>query len=120
MKESGITTNSTNEQVLAAIKKECTDAFDRTFQVLSKRIDKFGVSEPTIQKLESSERILIELPGVSDPQRISRLLEGTAQLEFWLAGDAGKVFQAFGAADEFLANVGVEKDTIKVCKMHRT
>lgn len=112
LKESGITTNSTNEQVLAAIKKECTDAFDRTFQVLSKRIDKFGVSEPTIQKLESSERILIELPGVSDPQRISRLLEGTAQLEFWLAGDAGKVFQAFGAADEFLANVGEEKDTI--------
>ncbi|MPL70068.1 hypothetical protein SDC9_15819 [bioreactor metagenome] len=114
LKESGITTNSTNEQVLAAIKKECTDAFDRTFQVLSKRIDKFGVSEPTIQKLESSERILIELPGVSDPQRISRLLEGTAQLEFWLAGDAGKVFQAFGAADEFLANVGVEKDTINI------
>ena len=114
LKESGITTNSTNEQVLAAIKKECTDAFDRTFQVLSKRIDKFGVSEPTIQKLESSERILIELPGVSDPQRISRLLEGTAQLEFWLAGDAGKVFQAFGAADEFLANVGVEKDTVNI------
>lgn len=114
LKERGITTNSTNEQVLAAIKKECTDAFDRTFQVLSKRIDKFGVSEPTIQKLESSERILIELPGVSDPQRISRLLEGTAQLEFWLAGDAGKVFQAFGAADEFLANVGVEKDTINI------
>ncbi|MDY4790011.1 MAG: protein translocase subunit SecDF [Bacteroidales bacterium] len=114
LKESGITTNSTNEQVLAAIKKECTDAFDRTFQVLSKRIDKFGVSEPTIQKLESSERILIELPGVSDPQRISRLLEGTAQLEFWLAGDAGKVFQAFGAADEFLANIGVEKDTVNI------
>ncbi|MCK9320456.1 MAG: protein translocase subunit SecDF [Bacteroidales bacterium] len=114
LKESGITTNSTNEQVLAAIKKECTDAFDRTFQVLSKRIDKFGVSEPTIQKLESSERILIELPGVSDPQRISRLLEGTAQLEFWLAGDAGKVFQAFGAADEFLANIGEEKDTVNI------
>jgi len=114
LKERGITTNSTNEQVLAAIKKECTDAFDRTFQVLSKRIDKFGVSEPTIQKLESSERILIELPGVSDPQRISRLLEGTAQLEFWLAGDAGKVFQAFGAADEFLANIGEEKDTVNI------
>ncbi|MDD2531013.1 MAG: hypothetical protein PHN41_07255, partial [Bacteroidales bacterium] len=54
LKESKITTNSTNQEVLAAIKKECTDAFDRTFQVLSKRIDKFGVSEPTIQKLESS------------------------------------------------------------------
>ncbi|MDD4528500.1 MAG: protein translocase subunit SecDF [Bacteroidales bacterium] len=112
LKESGITTNSTNVEVLAAIKKECTDAFNRTYQVLTKRIDKFGVSEPTIQKLESSERILIELPGVSDPQRISRLLEGTAQLEFWLAGDAGKVFQSLGAADEFLANIGIEKDTL--------
>lgn len=114
LKESKITTNSTNQEVLAAIKKECTDAFDRTFQVLSKRIDKFGVSEPTIQKLESSERILIELPGVSDPERISRLLEGTAQLEFWLAGDAGRVFQAFGKADEFLANIGEEKDTLNI------
>lgn len=112
LKESGITTNSTNAEVLSAIKKECTDAFNRTFQVLSKRIDKFGVSEPTIQKLESSERILIELPGVSDPQRISRLLEGTAQLEFWLAGDAGKIFQSLVSADEFLANIGVEKDTL--------
>ena len=110
LKESGITTNSTNSEVLSAIKKECTDAFDRTFQVLTKRIDKFGVSEMTIQKLEASERILIELPGVSDPQRISRLLEGTAQLEFWLAGDAGKVFQSLGAADEFLSNLGEEKD----------
>ncbi|MFA7081786.1 MAG: protein translocase subunit SecDF [Bacteroidales bacterium] len=110
LKESGITTNSTNSDVLSAIKKECTDAFDRTFQVLTKRIDKFGVSEMTIQKLDASERILIELPGVSDPQRVSRLLEGTAQLEFWLAGDAGKVYQSLGAADEFLSNLGEEVD----------
>lgn len=110
LKESGITTNSTNSDVLSAIKKECTDAFDRTYQVLTKRIDKFGVSEMTIQKLDASERILIELPGVSDPQRVSRLLEGTAQLEFWLAGDAGKVFQSLGAADEFLSNLGEEVD----------
>lgn len=108
LKESGITTNSTNAEVLSAIKKESSAAFSRTYQVLTKRIDKFGVSEATIQKLESSERILIELPGVSDPQRISRLLEGSAQLEFWLAGDAGKVFQSLGAADEFLLNIGEE------------
>lgn len=114
LKERGITTNSTNAEILAAIRKECTDAYDRTFQVLSKRIDKFGVSQPTIQKLGASERILIELPGVSDPQRITRLLEGTAQLEFWLAGDAGKVFQSLGAADEYLANISSAKDTSKV------
>lgn len=114
LKESGITTNSSNAEVLSAIKKECTDSFERTFQVLSKRIDKFGVAEPSIQKLASSERILIELPGVSDPERISRLLEGSARLQFWLAGDAGKVFQSLGAADEYLANISSVKDTLKV------
>ncbi|MDR0971243.1 MAG: protein translocase subunit SecDF [Bacteroidales bacterium] len=116
LKASGITTNSTNQEVLSAIRKECTDAFNRTFQVLSKRIDKFGVAEPSIQKLESSERILIELPGVSDPQRISRLLEGTAQLEFWLAGDASKVFQSIVAADEFLA-VSSASDSLQKAEM---
>ncbi|MFA6199486.1 MAG: protein translocase subunit SecDF [Bacteroidales bacterium] len=116
LKERGITTNSSNSEVLAAIRKECTDAYDRTFQVLSKRIDKFGVSQPTIQKLQASERILIELPGVKDPQRISRLLEGTAQLEFWLAGDAGKTFQSLGAADEYLATIASKKDTLDVAK----
>lgn len=109
LKERGITTNSRNSDVISAIKAECTDAYERTYQVLSKRIDKFGVSQPTIQKLEATERILIELPGVKDPQRVSKLLEGSAQLEFWLAGDFGKVFQSFLDADQFLANLGEEK-----------
>lgn len=109
LKDRGITTNSKNSDVISAIKAECTDAYERTFQVLSKRIDKFGVSQPTIQKLEASERILIELPGVKDPQRVSRLLEGSAQLEFWLAGDFGKVYQSIVNADQWLATVGEEK-----------
>lgn len=114
LKERKITATSSNSEVLAAIRAECTDAYDRTFQVLSKRIDKFGVSQPTIQKLQASERILIELPGVKDPQRVSRLLEGTAQLEFWLAGDASKVRPAFNAADEYLATMKEEdlNDTV--------
>lgn len=109
LKDRGITTNSKNSEVISAIKAECKDAYDRTFQVLSKRIDKFGVSQPTIQKLEASERILIELPGVKDPQRVSKLLEGSAQLEFWLAGDFGKVYQSLINADQWLATVGEEK-----------
>src|SRR5574344_1199973 len=116
LKERKITATSSNAEVIEAIRAECTDAYDRTFQVLSKRIDKFGVSQPTIQKLQSSERILIELPGVKDPQRVSRLLEGTAQLEFWLAGDATKVVPAFNAADEYLATMKDEElnDTLPV------
>ncbi|MDR1005948.1 MAG: protein translocase subunit SecDF [Bacteroidales bacterium] len=114
LKDKGITATSSNEAVLAAIDKECTDSYDRTFQVLSKRIDKFGVAQPTIRKLEATERILIELPGIKDPQRVSKLLEGTAQLEFWLCGNAAKVLPDLSNADKWLATVGVSdlKDTI--------
>ena len=111
LKEQGITANSTNADVIRAIRQECTDAYDRTFQVLSKRIDKFGVAQPTIQKLEATERIAIELPGVKDPQRVSKLLAGSAQLQFWLAGDLAKVSSALDAADKWLASVeGMEED----------
>ncbi|MDR0789821.1 MAG: protein translocase subunit SecDF [Bacteroidales bacterium] len=111
LKDKGITANSKNSDVLSAIDKECTDSYDRTFQVLSKRIDKFGVAQPTIQKLEATERILIELPGISDPQRVSRLLEGTAQLEFWLCGSAAKVLPDLVNADKWLATVGLDEST---------
>lgn len=103
LKEKGITANSSNTEVIKAIRQECTDAYDRTFQVLSKRIDKFGVAQPTIQKLEATERIAIELPGIKDPQRVSKLLEGSAQLQFWLAGDLAKVSASLQAADKWLA-----------------
>ncbi|MDR1847754.1 MAG: protein translocase subunit SecDF [Bacteroidales bacterium] len=111
LKEKGITATSSNADVLNAIDKECTDSYDRTFQVLSKRIDKFGVANPTIQKLSATERIQIELPGIKDPQRVSRLLEGSAQLEFWLAGNASKVLPALVNADKWLASIGTETET---------
>lgn len=74
---------STNEQVIAVIKKEANDAIDRSFNILRTRIDKFGVTQPNIQKLDVSGRILIELPGVKDKIRVRKLLQGTANLEFW-------------------------------------
>ena len=110
LKDKGITANSSNSDVIKAIRQECTEAYDRTFQVLSKRIDKFGVAQPTIQKLEATERIAIELPGIKDPQRVSNLLEGSAQLQFWLAGDLAKVSSALEAADKWLADVGDEQE----------
>ncbi len=115
--DKGITATSSNAQVLSAIRKECTDSYERTFQVLSKRIDKFGVAQPTIQKLDQSERISIELPGIKNPQRVANLLEGSAQLQFWLVEkDLTKAVKALQDADSWLAAIGNGKtqDTAQV------
>lgn len=78
--------NSTNEEVLAVIREEANSAIDRTFNILRTRIDKFGVAQPNIQQLGSG-RILVELPGVKEPERVRKLLQGTAKLEFWETWD---------------------------------
>jgi SecD/SecF fusion protein len=74
---------SSNDEVLNLIRTESKDAIDRSFNILRTRIDKFGVTQPNIQKLDVSGRILIELPGVKEPERVRKLLQGTANLEFW-------------------------------------
>ena len=79
--------NDDNDAVIKVVKEEAAGAYDRTYEILRQRIDKFGVAQPTIQQLRASERILVELPGVKDPQRVRKLLQGTAQLEFWLTYD---------------------------------
>jgi len=99
-----IKVNSTNEEVIAAIRKETGDAFDRTFQILRQRIDKFGVTQPNIQALKQSERILVELPGIKDPERVRKLLQGTAQLEFWETFDFKELAQTFVDADKLLVS----------------
>ncbi|MFZ4401139.1 MAG: protein translocase subunit SecDF [Bacteroidales bacterium] len=99
-----IKVNSSNEEVITAIRKETKDAFDRTFQILRQRIDKFGVAQPNIQALKQSERILIELPGVKDPDRVRKLLQGTAQLEFWETFNFKELAQIFVDADKMLAS----------------
>jgi SecD/SecF fusion protein len=74
---------SSNDEVIALLRTEAKDAIDRSFNILRTRIDKFGVTQPNIQKLDVSGRILIELPGVKDKERVRKLLQGTANLEFW-------------------------------------
>ncbi len=98
-----ITYNSTNEEVLKVIKKEADDAIDRSFNILRTRIDKFGVTQPNIQKL-SGGRILIELPGVKEPERVRKLLQGTARLEFWETYESKDILQYLADADKFLKN----------------
>ncbi|MEI7500747.1 MAG: protein translocase subunit SecDF [Bacteroidota bacterium] len=75
--------NSTNDDVIKVIREESNAAVDRTYKILTTRIDRFGVVQPNIQKLQTAGRILIELPGIKDPERVRKLLQGTAQLEFW-------------------------------------
>ncbi len=118
---SGTTLNDNNETILAKLKEETSSAYDRTYEILRKRIDKFGVAQPNIQRLQASERILVELPGVKDPQRVRKLLKGTAQLEFWatFSGDMVKDSKALNdynrvagylaATDEYLASRNVKQ-----------
>lgn len=78
-----ITYSSTNEDIIKVLKEESQSAIDRSFNILRTRIDKFGVTQPNIQLQQGSNRVLIELPGVTNPERVRKLLQGSAQLEFW-------------------------------------
>lgn len=91
--------NSTNAEVLKVIKKESKSAIDNAFNILRTRIDRFGVTQPNIQRLEKAGRVLVELPGVTDPQRVRKLLQGTASLEFWETYENGELFQYLVQAD---------------------
>jgi len=75
--------NASNEDVLNILRTESKDAIDNSFNILRSRIDRFGVIQPNIQKLEQAGRIMIELPGVKDQKRVRSLLQGSANLEFW-------------------------------------
>ncbi len=75
--------DSSNQDVLDVIREETDAAIDNSFNVLRTRIDRFGVAQPNIQQLQTRGRILVELPGVDNPERVRKLLQGTAQLEFW-------------------------------------
>ena len=97
-----ITSNSTNDEVIGVIRIEVEDAIDRSFNILRSRIDRFGVSQPNIQRLEGSGRILVELPGVKDPERVRKLLQGTAQLEFWETYENAEILGAIDQINTYL------------------
>jgi len=113
-KDKGITTNSTNEEVLSVINKEADEAIDRSYQILRTRIDRFGVAQPNIQKLATTGRIAIELPGIKDPQRVRKLLQGTAKLEFWETYNFSDLYTYFDEANATLKTEEVlEEETIE-------
>ena len=108
MRES-ITPESSNAEVLSVIKKEAESAVANSFNVLRNRIDRFGVTQPSIQKLGNSGRILVELPGVKEPERVRKLLQGTASLEFWTTFENGEIAPYLAEANEVLAGILAEE-----------
>jgi len=108
-----INPNSTNEEVIEIIQNEVKDAVDRTFNILRSRIDRFGVTQPNIQKLEYSGRILIELPGVKDPARVKKLLQGTAELAFWETYEYVEVLPYLEKANIYLRDK-IESESIAI------
>ena len=96
---------STDEEVIAVIRESADAAISNSFNVLRNRIDRFGVTQPNIQKLGNSGRILVELPGVKEPERVRKLLQGTASLEFWETYSFGEIEMYLNEANAALAEV---------------
>ena len=101
---------STDAEVIEVIRGESESAISNSFNVLRNRIDRFGVTQPNIQKLGSSGRILVELPGVKEPERVRKLLQGTASLEFWATYDNAEVEAYLAEANATLANLLADTD----------
>ena len=86
-----VSLTSTNQEVEKVVREEVQGAIDNSFNVLRTRIDRFGVVQPNIQKLSQTGRILIELPGIKEPERVRKLLQGSANLEFWETYDLAEI-----------------------------
>ena len=110
-----VSTQSTDSEVEAAIRAEVASAVDNSFNVVRNRIDKFGVVQPNIQKLEGqSGRIMVEMPGIKEPERVRKLLQGSANLEFWETYNSQEITPLLAQLNQRYAAQGgevVEADT---------
>lgn len=97
--------NSSNAEVLDVLRKETKVAIDNSFEIIRTRIDRFGVAQPNIQQLQTAGRILVELPGIDDPKRVRKLLQGTANLEFWETFDNREVYPYLAQVNQRLTEV---------------
>ncbi|CAN5912507.1 protein translocase subunit SecDF [soil metagenome] len=113
LKKYDITYNSTDEQVLSAIKTESDESVENAKNVLETRINQFGVSQPNIQHLKGTNRILVELPGVKDEDRVKKLLQSSANLEFYETYNFSEISQALGEANQkLMITLGYKIDSI--------
>ena len=104
--------DSSDDDVISVIREEAESAISNSFNVLRNRIDRFGVTQPSIQKLGNSGRILIELPGVKEPERVRKLLQGTASLEFWTTFENSEIAPYLAEANSVLAQVLEAEDEL--------
>ena len=100
-----ITPNSSNADVIKVLRKSADGAIENSFNVLRNRIDRFGVTQPNIQRLENSGRILVELPGVKEPERVRKLLQGTASLEFWATYNNTEIYPLLMEANQVIKDL---------------
>ena len=108
LKERNITPNSTDEQVQKVIAEEVKAAVANSYEVVRQRIDQFGVAQPNIQMLEGKGQIgqiMVEMPGIKEPERVRKLLQGSANLEFWETYTVNEVNPALTALDKRLAQI---------------
>ncbi|MCQ2184181.1 MAG: protein translocase subunit SecDF [Bacteroidales bacterium] len=101
----------TNAQVISVIRTEAESAISNSFNVLRNRIDRFGVTQPNIQKIGNTGRILVELPGVKEPERVRKLLQGTASLEFWATFQNTEIYPYLQEANAIIAQLNAEEET---------
>ena len=99
---------TSDDDVVSVIKQEAESAVSNSFNVLRNRIDRFGVTQPSIQKIGNTGRILVELPGVKEPERVRKLLQGTASLEFWTTFDGSEISPYLNEANSVLAELLAE------------
>lgn len=118
-----IKVGASNKEVLDVVRKEAEGAIDNTFNILRTRIDRFGVAQPNIRKADISGRINIELPGIKDAQRVRKLLQGTAALEFYETFENAEFYPHLAAMNEKLRDIersvdilNVEKETVNAEK----
>lgn len=91
--------------MIKVLRKETDDAIAASFNIIRSRIDNFGVMQPNIQRLPNSNRIMVELPGVKEPERVRKLLQGTASLEFWTTYNASELMTSLAKADRDLKTI---------------
>ncbi len=107
-----VSTQSTDEEVEKALREEVAAAIDNSYNVVTNRIDQYGVVQPNIQKLEGQEgRLMVEMPGIREPERMRKLLQGSANLEFWETYNNQEITPYLTQLDQRLANGETKADT---------
>lgn len=106
-----VSTQSSDDEVEKALRSEVTAAIDNSYNVVRNRIDQYGVVQPNIQKLEGQEgRLMVEMPGIREPERMRKLLQGSANLEFWETWNNGEIAPKMSELNSRLANGGKEQN----------